>query len=86
MAQLNDYTKFPILKTSPKLIAHGVVGQLRVENPSEAQDTRSKHVRRPHKDMVVFMCFEVCVYLFWPAEDMSLWSSDAHLQHAGLLL
>lgn len=49
----------------------------------------NKHVRRPHKDtgdVFFFMCFEVCVYLFRPAEDVSLRSSDAHLQHASLLL
>lgn len=42
-AWLNEiiFTKFPILKT-PKLIAHGAVRQLRVENPSEARDTRSR--------------------------------------------
>lgn len=34
-------------------------------------------VWRPHKDPVdvAFMCF----YLFWPAQDMSLWSCDTHL-------
>lgn len=32
--------------------------------------------------------FSVCVFvhLFWPAQHMSLWSSDTHLEHACLLL
>lgn len=42
---------------------------------------RTKPVQSVH---VYSVC--VSVHLFWPAQHVSLWSSDAHLEHACLLL